>query len=207
MTIARIKNNGDLQIKDEIIEYPAELEGGRNYFRPSLVNNLAWVSTGGIGYGILRSGPNWRGFYIPVKPGEIYSLSRTEIINNRFGVYFTEEEPADEIPVLQKTYRNDTALKIEGIEVPEGANYLFVYLSNQADELPKIKLEKGPVATPWTPAPEDLGLEYPDDIQHFSTGFRSNGKVLVHEFIEGEDFSFSYDKKMYLNELEEGVDL
>src|SRR5690625_2589979 len=35
-------------------------------------------------------------------------------------------------------------------------NYLVLYLTNQNDELPNIKLEKGNKATDWSPAPEDV---------------------------------------------------
>ena len=143
--------------------------GGRNYFRPSLVNNLAWISTDG---GRIEQGRDWRGYYIQVKPGEVFSISRDSLSNNRFGVYFTEIEPAPGVTTLPTFYRDDNALKIEGMKVPDGANYLFVYLSNQADDIPKIKLEKGNKATDWTPAPEDIDA-HPFVAELAETVFRS----------------------------------
>ena len=125
---------------------------GRNYFRPSLVNNLALSDT-------IVQKASYRGYSIPVFEGEVYSISRTDLRNNRFRYAFTEIEPAQGVEFFGgsgniPTY--DNALKIENIVVPSGANYLFLYLSNQADELPNIKLEKGNVAHKWTPAPEDV---------------------------------------------------
>lgn len=127
---------------------------GRNYFSNTNVVGMALSSIS-----IASGNAGYKSFYIPVKEGDIFSLSRDEITNNRFRYAFTAEIPSPDVVYFGGTGLNpdyDESLKIEGIVVPEGANYIFVYLSNQSDELPKIKLERGPVATPWSPAPEDL---------------------------------------------------
>lgn len=57
---------------------------------------------------------------------------------------------------------------LHGIEIYSSSGNAIgkrVYVDN-------IKLEKGNKATPWTPAPEDLGLEYPDWIQNFYPGLK-----------------------------------
>lgn len=59
-------------------------------------------------------------------------------------------------------------------------DYCFTVLgaSGSTDTLSirKCKLEKGSVATPWTPAPEDLGLD--ENIIYDSSGYQNNGEVI-----------------------------
>ena len=122
--------------------------GGRNYYSPSMLKNLALSSS-------VVSGTLYRGFYIPVKEGDVWTLSREALTNNRFRYVFTEDEPASGTTYFGGTGNSttyDLSLIIKGIEVPpyteeEKAKYLFVYLSNQGDDIPKIKLEKGNQAT------------------------------------------------------------
>lgn len=220
MIIARIKNNGDLQIKDEIIEYPSELEGGRNLLRNSNFQSglLRWFSNGKVNiYHDENIGKN----YLDTQENTsnmrgVYSRNYNFEIGQEYIISFLAKAPIAPT-VVRIGLESDELLHINiagewkeysGIHVRtklSGIGAFVIYGSNIC--ITDVKVEKGPIATPWTPAPEDLGMEYPDDIQHFATGFRSNGKVLVREFIEGEKFSLSSDKKMYLNELEEGVDL
>lgn len=188
MTIkARIYNNGDLQIANELIEYPPELEGTRNLFINSAVSNMA--VGGSVANGNILENARYRGYFIPVNAGEIYSISRDSAINNRFDYGFTVEEPKDGV-LISSGVAHRTDLKIESVIVPEGYNWLFLYLSNQGDEIPNMKIEKGNKTTKWTPAPEDLGLEYPDDIQHF--GFSLSGNIVTHHFSETPD-SLNFD--------------
>jgi len=198
VTIARIKNNGGIQLKGEIIEYPAELEGGRNL----LSTNFEEYDTSGT-YGYIE--------LVEEETEMILKVYDRDSSIDMSGIYFgfTGGGYSAGGGVLWSMARGDLLLD----EITQSRyRYFSYYPKNEATfnkifERFYIKIEKGDKATPWTPAPEDLGLEYPDDIHHFSTGFRSNGKVLVREFIEGEDFKFTTDKKMYLNELKEGVDL
>ncbi|HZJ98765.1 MAG TPA: discoidin domain-containing protein, partial [Tissierellaceae bacterium] len=64
--------------------------------------------------------------------------------------------------------------------------YLDIYNNNNGVKfsVSNIKIEKGTQATPWTPAPEDLGLTYDDGIQSFSFGIKDN-ILMVSELIEG----------------------
>lgn len=123
--------------------------GGRNYFRPSQTVKLGCEDrlslTGGAAY---------IGFYVQTEVGEIWSLSRSDTSNNRFDYCFTSDYPVAGTKVQGFTEARSKK-KIEGIKVPVGARYLFLYLSSQEDVLPDIKLEKGNKATDFTPAPED----------------------------------------------------
>lgn len=240
MTIARIKNNGDLQIIDEIIEYPSELEGGRNLISETLIGRHGldsmdisrYKSKGVVSFAI--SAP-YEGVSIrahPLLPNTEYVIryryrktsgtllsfgGHTDASWNNNTTYVDGEErgaysATSSAFVLDDDNEHEVVVYIStpGEIV---ASHLIYIQPNRGNSTPvsvdiyDLKLEKGNKATDWTPAPEDLGMEYPSDIQHFATGFRADGKVMVREFIEGEDFSFSTDKKMYLNELGEGVDL
>ena len=126
----------------------------RNYFSPSKVNNLAFLGSGESNK--IEESSIYRGYSLPVSGGEIYSISRSSKTNNRFRIGYTSSEPKDGMVYFGSTStKYDNALKAEGLLVPEGAEYMVVYLSNKGDELPNIKIQKGK-ATGWTPAPEDL---------------------------------------------------
>lgn len=225
MTIARIKNNDDLQIKDEIIEYPPELEGRRNYFQNQyLSNNNNWhLATYSVTKKTFQLEGNTR--YI------LHAEELKEYFDGEWGV-FRVHDGTDGIKKFSDSgYVSSVMLNIfnqQGpqpaiapfeirITTPDSGKIFFSFFDRHSgnppvgqwltDKLVNAKLEKGRTPTMWTPAPEDLGMEYPDDIHHFSTGFRADGKVMVRELVGGESFSFDIDKKLYLEKLEEGVDL
>lgn len=129
--------------------------GGRNYFRPSNVIDLGCTGLSSGDQSLISTG-TCVSFYVPTVPGEVWSLSRATTENNRFDYCFTIEEPAADVAIYNwnSGHRND--LEIVGITTPEDCNYLFVYLSNQNDDMPNIKLEKGNKVTDWSPAPEDM---------------------------------------------------
>ncbi len=193
--ISRITNQGKLKIADEIIEYPVELEAGRNLLP---TDYESFVVDDNI-YGRIKLADD--GTPLTVK---VYDTGSDVDMT---GIYFG----------LTKTGKNFTGggsfwfMNSGNLQRTEAQTKEVVYFSfyppnrvtfDSIFEKYKIKVD-----TPWTPTPEDLGMDYPDDIQHFSTGFRSNGKVLVREFIEGDIVKLSNDKKLYVNELIEGVDL
>lgn len=124
---------------------------GKNLFNPNNVVNLA------LGGTIIES-ENYRGYYIPCSQGDIFSISRNSLSNNRFRVVFTSDEPANNIEFFGGTWNvstYDNSLKIENIIAPKNANYIFVYLSNQGDIMPsEIQLEKGQ-ATDYEPYKEN----------------------------------------------------
>lgn len=129
--------------------------GGRNYYRPSQVVDLGCTGLASGEQSLISTG-SCIGFYIPVVAGDIWTISRESTANNRFDYCFTVDEPASGVLVYGWSQAYRESLEIVGIEVPEGYNYLFLYLSNQNDDMPNIKLEKGNKVTDWTPAPEDM---------------------------------------------------
>ena len=95
----------------------------------------------------------YKGYYISCKEGDVFSLSRNDTTNNRFRVVFTTEEPANGVEYFGGTGQTpayDNSLKIENIVAPKNANYIFIYLSNEGDELPsEMQLERSSVATDY----------------------------------------------------------
>lgn len=157
--------------------------GGRNYFSPTMLRNWAMSNK------TIAEGESWKGFYIKVEPNETYSLSRTSLTNNRFRYYPLEQEPVVGTP-LPVEYNHDTDLKIEGIIIPGNINYLFVYLTNQNDEIPNIKFEKGNKATDWTPAPEDAPTslyELDPDAQESLDSHDAAISIIETGFVQLED--------------------
>lgn len=135
--------------------------GGRNYFTLSKAVDLGCTGLVSGEQSLISTGA-CIGFYVPTVPGDIWSLSRDDTSNNRFDYCFSVDEPASGVLIYgwHSGYRD--ALEIEGIVVPEGYNYLFIYLSDQDDNLPNIKLEKGNKVTDWTPSPDDMATS--DDL-------------------------------------------
>ena len=129
--------------------------GGRNHFRPDHTVDLGCTGAASGDASLIHTG-TCKGFYVAVSPNEEWTISRADTSNNRFDYCFTIDEPVSGISIYEwnTAYRN--ALKIEGIVVPEGYNYLFFYLSNQNDDVSYVKIERGNRATDWTPAPEDM---------------------------------------------------
>lgn len=140
-----------------------ELEiGGRNYFRSDLVVDLGCTGLASGEQSLISTG-SCKGFYVETVPGDVWSLSRADMPNNRFDYCFTVEVPAAGVIISGWNSGYREKLKIEGIVVPDGCNYIFIYLSNQNEELPNIKLERGNRATDWTPAPEDMATSQDAD--------------------------------------------
>ena len=197
--ITRITNQGKLKIADEIIEYVAELEGGRNLLR----------NTSGSWTELVRPEGDWyyeKGADYQVEVGETYTFSvivekvsdDNVPINLHLGVGLSQgsynkdigDWRKNNIPFGEKVSITHT-IRESDLDNSSGRRIYFAWrLRNErlatTIRFKEVKLEKGNKATDWAPAPEDLGLDYPDDIQHFSTGFRSDGRVLVRELIEGD---------------------
>ena len=129
--------------------------GGRNYYRPSQVVDLGCTGLASGEQSLISTG-SCIGFYIPVVAGEVWTVSRSSLANNRFDCCFTVDEPANGTLIYEWNSGYRESLEMVGLVVPEGCNYLFLYLSNQNDEMPNIKVERGNKVTDWTPAPEDM---------------------------------------------------
>lgn len=129
--------------------------GGRNYFSLSRVVDLGCIGLSSGEQSLISTG-SCIGFYIPVSAGDVWTLSRESTANNRFDYCFTIDEPANGVLIYGWNNGYRESLEIVGLTIPEGYNYLFLYLSNQNDEMPNVKLERGNKVTDWTPAPEDM---------------------------------------------------
>ena len=127
-------------------------------------------------------------YVINVTNKRVISLSTAKnstFNNNRFGLAFYDEFKTGALPLsvpFNFTSGQPDQEIYENIEVPEEATIAVFYYDNRdVDNIPtKIKLEEGSVATPYTPAPEDLnnknlfkGLDYREDIKHKDVFFNS----------------------------------
>ncbi len=127
---------------------------GKNVFNKSDIVSLA-LNTATLE--IANSAVS-RSFYFPTTPGEIWSISRDVISNNRLRVVFTSELPKPGVLHFGgiNSSLNDNKLKFEGIVAPEGAKFIFVYLSNDPSNIiPKIKIEKSSLSTTYSPNPSE----------------------------------------------------
>lgn len=175
----RLKNEGNLTIK-EIIEYPTELEGGRNLLP---TDYESFVVNDGI-YGWIKLTDE--GTPLTVK---VYDTGANVDMRS---IYFG-------LTKIGKNFTgggsfwlmaNGNLSRTEGRT--EEALYFSFYPNNRVTfdnifEKYKIKVEIGNKATPWTPAPEDLGFEYSSDIQYFNLGIKDN-ILMTTELIENIDF-------------------
>ena len=163
--------------------------GGRNYFRPSKTVDLGCTGQASGEHTLISTGA-CIGFYIPVEEGDVWTLSRGSLSNNRFDYCFTIDEPTNGTLIYGWNSGAREQLKIEGIVVPVGSGYkyLVLYLSNQNDELDNVKLERGDKATDWTPAPEDMATaEEVDSAQTTADeagAVASNAETLVKQLAD-----------------------
>ena len=200
-TVARITNNKKLELYDEVIEYPTELEGGRNLvIRHNEITN-SWLAGNGTNPGITTAtypipnnaeGHSTIAEAIPVTEGEKLTFSKSG--NGHWRYNWLDEN----YEFISRGIPTGTITET----VPNGAHFLWVpYPINEL-----VKVERGNKATPWTPAPEDLGYDIPPEITSFKTGISSGGILLTPELIEDDIFRLKKDS-FTVSELREGVDL
>lgn len=130
--------------------------GARNYFAKVNINNLATAANN-----TFIKGTSYRGNTFKTSPGEEWTLYRTGTTNNRWAVYWSTDEPADGVSVIGGAFidHSQDAGVINHFIAPDNANYGYIYLSTQGDEIPNIMLEKGNCPTDWKPAQEDVDDE------------------------------------------------
>ena len=180
MKLARLRNSGELELTNEIIEYPSELAGNRNLFTGLYTGHANHPN-----YNI----NNWTGAVVKIKPNTTYTVKRWSN-SNRFqvmtgkldnGIYASMTGTPQVVGNYNENHV-DVSLTITSREDDE---YLVAYLSNQGhftDIL--LKVEEGSTATPYTTSPEELGYEYPDYISSFKPRVYSHGVVLTEEIVE-----------------------
>lgn len=175
---------------DEIIEYPAELEGGRNLLKGNPNNEPILVKVNNNYYKDYSTD-------IVLEVGQTYTFSwdydiKTTNQTLNIAVGAGENVYSRDIMSLIPIEYGKVTFTVEERHLERG-NKFFYRLSRSINpntsevEYRSIKLEKGSQATPWTPAPEDLGLNYPDSIQNFNSSISGNN-IITPEFIEGYPF-------------------
>jgi hypothetical protein len=194
----KLHNEGSIDIS-EIIEYPREIQGGRN-----ILLNSALRTDNGLfirNQNVTLSNPTNE--YLRVYSNQ--SSSTPGIIIRNFEVDdcdYTISFDARGIggtstirislrganasgSIVQDDFRRISVT----LKPAFSQDYLLFYISNnqvgQGFEIRDVKIEKGSESTPWTPAPEDLGYIYSDKIHRFYPGIQNNGAMLVEELKEG----------------------
>lgn len=124
---------------------------GKNLFDGTFLNlAFAHLSDGNI----IKRNSIYRSLYVRVVGGYTYTISRKAIETNRFRVCATIDEPEDGVPIkeLAVSSTNDSLYSIT-VTVPEGYNYLFVYLSNESATCTpdNYQIELGSTATEYEP--------------------------------------------------------
>lgn len=138
------------ELTEEATDATESLTDG-NLFNPNAVENTgiygySSTSIGPQGTKRLTTGNNMRGYSLQVEPGDVYRIERSDKRNSRFGYAFAKEEPNTSGVTLydvNATYQND--LVIPEIAVPEGMNYLYLYLYDvnaASSDLPEITIEQ-----------------------------------------------------------------
>ena len=152
-----------------------KLRGGRNLIKKS---DPIYVWTGehnvitNAGAFIYRTSPHYPAMY----QIEVRAIDDS-IVGAEFGWQWSGNIQGNPV-IISKEWKKATAFLEEGLNIGLRVRGGFGNI-----ELRHIKAEKGTKATGWTPAPEDLGLEYPGHVTHFGTYFKDNDMV-TDELIE-----------------------
>lgn len=222
-TKIRLDSDGRLDT-NEIIEYPAELDGGRNLlksskslfltgtdFRDKTIREVVNNEYGRIE--VIEEGAwnSWAWGHDRLTDKKIFSDS-----NSKYTLSLDVRTNRENIATIQFDIRlqpgHTNVYRSDRINIPNTNGKwerVFITMTTPNDQLERnsmligfnslesvvgdvieyrnIKLEKGSQATPWTPAPEDLGLNYPDSIQNFNSSISGNN-IITPEFIEGYPF-------------------
>lgn len=181
-------NDDKMTTRGELIEYPAELIGGRNLFSINTAEIRAWISSSHI----IASADDSTLYAIPVEPNTYYTFNIDSPYTNLLRTGYITSSTVIGSPVIMSN-RNTSVPRT--IKTGANATFFIVQVATGTSEDAKrtIKLEKGNKSTPWTPAPEDLGLSYPDWVTEFKPSI-SEDWILAPEFDESGVLSFSINR-------------
>ena len=169
--------DGSAKDIDQVISEEVQV-GGRNLFIKSKII-YGQAVTGTVKGGTVISYNGGEIYYMPVKAGEVYTLTRSGEYNaTHFDYGFTRTEPKPGVDVSDGKYKRIGLVAPSehvGFEVPYDG-WILLYLTNGVNKiddskpitLGDIKLERGTVATDWTPAPEDVQA----DIEAVERGYQ-----------------------------------
>lgn len=196
--------DGDMVIVGDLVEYPPELEGGRNLIPkiPTPGQSAGeWVMVGVEALSPYRArminGGRIAKFNTPVQKNTIYTLQISR---------FVDELSKLDIRVLKT---DSTSIIAENI-VPTGDLETYNITFNTLEEFEIIvyigeiggestvgnfRLIKGVADSSFTPAPEDLGLIFPDWVTHFKYGQTKDG-FLMNNFVENPELIVISDENL-----------
>lgn len=214
-------NGNDCEVHREVFEYPPILEGGRNLLKQPLDGDYSNVYRDVI----IQDGiMYWTQLITATAPFTFY-LYDTTLKTDDFVFSFKTNQIQELRPFIHadgKTYcclsviveyedYYHVSMIFENISINNTVNF---YGTNPFDPPKEVrfwdfKLEKGSQATPWTPAPEELGLEYPDWIQNFHPGLKdiwyenklhfinSDSHIQIPEInLNPDNFTYQLDDKI-----------
>lgn len=103
--------------------------GGKNLF-DGTIRNIA------LGTSEVIEANNYRGFFVPIKGGQKYTVSRSSKSSSRFRIQVTSEYPAQGVATLGQIHIADDALSYtyDTSDKPN-ARYLVVYLSATSEDV------------------------------------------------------------------------
>lgn len=198
MKVARITKDKELMLAGEIIEFPLELMGGRNLLLNSSLTKNSGIFNANQNVTLTNPDNEYLRVYsnqdkstpgIIIRNYDVEDCSYTISFDARGIGGITEVRVWFRGPSASLSISQDEFQRVSATLNPTFASDFFLIgITNtaigQGFEIKNVKVEKESRATPWTPAPEDLGLNYPDDIQSFGVSLLSDGSLTVNEIIE-----------------------
>lgn len=179
----------------------------KNLFDINNINDLANYS------GKLARNNSYRGYTLPVKAGETYTISRKAIgTPNRFRISFTIIEPDDNVVYYNRNGQREQMNNFDNdlnatITVPNNMNYMFLYLSNNNETITEnmqIQIEEGTTVTSYVPHAEqnypltlgNIELCKIDTAQDYF--YKDSGKWYLHKEIGKKIFNGNNDEDWHL---------
>ena len=199
-------NDDKMTTRGELIEYPSELIGGRNLILNSKVFQTGYSASGlsvsltGEGYlQVVAEAENNNYVAAFMTPGYGALLNGGALKEGDL-ITVSMDAKSPNSTALPTLYLKDSLgyIRFKGTLSDKFSKISYTTTWKEANNVSfhlgfsglvgtyifkNIKLEKGNKATDWTPAPEDLGLFYPDWVTEFKPSISENG-ILIGSFTE-----------------------
>ena len=152
--------------------YQKQLQG-YNFFDYTQFKNLAFGTKQDASGNYILQNKNYRGYYMQVDPNVTYIISRKSTTDfSRFRVCCTEVLPAANVPVISGSIVNGDGLTDLSITIPQNGQYLFLYLSNNAEDITteaEVQITKSEELLPYEPyvgGQASPSPDYPQEIRN-----------------------------------------
>ena len=152
-----IDNASYIHVVDvENLEINLTLESGNNKTIYVTGNNLCDNQAKNVAIAVpnIVTGSDYSGLIVPIKGGEIYTVSRTAKVTNRFRAALTVDYPADGVTIVGTVITADNSLSfvLDTTSHPE-AKYVVIYLSNSGESISTAdyQVEFGYIKTNYEP--------------------------------------------------------